>query len=147
MKVFLLQDIPGVGVKNEIITTKEGYARNFLIPKKLAIEVTKQNEELLKNKVKTLQDRKKVIATKTSILAEKIESTSITIKRKMHNEGKLYGSISESEIVDELEKNGINISKNQVIINKSIKSKGNYEITIKLTSTLKPILKVKVVSE
>jgi large subunit ribosomal protein L9 len=147
MKVFLLKDIPGVGIKNEIITTKEGYARNFLIPNKFAIEVTDKNENALKNRIKVLQDRKNVIATKTSILAEKIGSTTITIKRKIQDNGKLYGSINESEIVEELAKNGINISKNQVIIDKDIKTKGNHEIKIKLTSKLIPNLKIKVISE
>lgn len=153
MKVFLKQDIPGVGMAGEIIKTSEGYARNYLIPRNMAIEVTSKNEASLLNKVKTIEHRKEVVASKTSMLAEKIKSTQIVLKRKVHGDGKsadgkkLFGSISSAEIADSLVKYGISISKNQVEIDKSIKSVGVHSVTIKLSSTLQPSLTVKVVPE
>lgn len=147
MKVFLHKDIERVGMAGEIIKVTDGYARNFLFPKKLAVEVTSENESFYTKKIKTIEHRKEVIASKTSMLAEKIKSVSIQLARKLHDDGKLYGAINASEIVDALSEQGISISKSQVDFGKSIKSKGTYEVTIKLTSQLSPTLKVSVVSE
>jgi large subunit ribosomal protein L9 len=152
MRIFLLQNIPKVGMAGEIIKTSEGYARNYLIPRKLGVEVTTHNEASFANRVKTIVQRKEVVASKTSMLAETIKSIVIEIKRKVHGTGKireLYGAIHRSEIVDALfaQKN-ISIAKNQVEFDtKSIKTTGSYLVTIKLSSTLKPVLTVKVVAE
>lgn len=147
VRVYLLKDIARIGMSGEIIKVSEGYARNFLIPNKLGVEVTNQNEKMFANRTKHLEKRGEVIATQTSMLAEKVKSTEIVLRKKMHNDGKLYGAISGSDIVDELAKKGITISKNQIELDKSIKSKGIYDVTIKLSSKLKPTLKVKVVAE
>ena len=147
MKVFLLKDIEKVGMAGEIITIAEGYARNFLIPRKLALEVTPQNQASLLNKIKTVEHRKDVIESKTSMLAEKIKSLELAIKRKTHDQGKLYGSISEGEIVDLLAQKGISVAKNQVAFDKTIKAQGVYKVTIKLSSKLQPVFTLKVIPE
>lgn len=147
MKVFLNKDVEKLGMAGEVIKVTDGYARNFLFPNQLAIEITDNNAAYYQGKIKQVEHRKEVIATKTSMLAERIGSMSVSLKRKMHDDGKLYGAIGASEIVDELAKGGISISKNQVIFDKSIKNKGTYEITIKLTSRLQPKIKITVVPE
>lgn len=147
MKVFLLKDVERIGMAGEIIKTAEGYARNFLIPQKLGIEVTPHNESNLLNKVKVVEKRKEVVATKTSMLAEKIKSTQIVLKHKMHDGGRLYGSLAPQEIVDALAEKGIMIGKSQVIFNKAIKTKGLHSVTIKLTASLQPEVQVKIVEE
>ena len=81
------------------------------------------------------------------MLAEKIKSTEIVLKRKIHDNDQLYGSISPKEIAEELAKQGISVSNNQVIMDKGIKTKGVHTIVIKLSSKLQPTLKVKVVPE
>lgn len=146
MKVFLLKDIEKIGIAGEIIKTSEGYARNYLIPKKLAVEVTPQNEAQFVNRVKTVEHRKEVIATKTSMLAERIKSLELVLRRKMHDGGRLYGSISPHEVVDLLAEKGVSVAKNQVIFD-TIKMKGSYPITIKLSSKLQPTLTLRVVPE
>jgi large subunit ribosomal protein L9 len=147
MKVYLLKDIEKVGLAGEIIKISEGYARNFLIPKKLAIEITKDNEQYYLSKLKTVEKRKEVIATKTSMLAERVKDVELVIKRKMHDDGKLYGSISSGDIVDLLAAKGVNVSKNQIEFDKAVKSKGVYEVEVKLSSKLRPKFRLKVVSE
>ena len=147
MKVFLRKDIEKVGMAGEIIKVQDGYARNFLFPRGAATEITPENEAYYQGKVTKVEHRKEVVATKTSMLAERINAMSITLKRKMHDDGKLYGAVGASEIVDELAKDGISITKNQVLFTKSIKSKGTFEVTIKLTSSLKPKIKIIVVPE
>ena len=147
MKVYLCKDIPQIGIAGEIIKVNDGYARNYLIPRGLAMEVTLNNESQYLSKAKHIENRKEVIATETSILAEKINSLSITFKRKMHDDGKLYGAISSAEIVTALGQKGISVSKSQVKIDKSIKSKGSHKVLVKLTSRLQPELTVVVSPE
>lgn len=146
MKVFLLKDIERIGLAGEIVKVKEGFAQNFLFPQKLAIEVTDTNAKHFSNRERVVEHRKEVIESKTSMLAEKIKSTPITLKRKTHDDGKLYGAISPQEIVDILSEKGISIAKSQVIFDKSIKSTGTFEVIIKLSSKLLPAIQVKVVS-
>jgi large subunit ribosomal protein L9 len=147
MKVFLKENIERVGMAGEIIVVSEGYARNFLIPRGFAIAITSANESFYKIRIKTVEHRKDVIETKTSMLAEKISHLVITIKRKLHDDGKLYGSISQVEVAQALAQQGVNIAKNQVQMEKSIKERGFHTIVIKLTSRLQPSLRIHVVPE
>lgn len=138
MNVYLLKDIEKVGLAGEIVKVSEGYAMNFVFPRKLGIEVTKSNEAFYKNKQKTVEHRKDVIESKTSMLAERIKVLRVTLKKKGHDDGKLYGAVNAQEIVDALAEKGVSISKNQVDFGKSIKEKGEYKVTIKLSSKLQP---------
>lgn len=147
MKVYLLQDVEKVGLAGEIIKVSDGFARNSLFPRKLALEVTPEKEDYFKKREKVVEKRQEKIATHTSMLAEKIKSLKLTLKRKLHDDGKLYGSVNPNEIVDLLASNGISVAKNQVDMEKSIKEKGTYEVTIKLSSRLQPKLTLNVVSE
>ena len=147
MKIFLRKDIEKVGMAGEIINVQDGFARNFLLPRKLAILITDNNVAFYSQQKREVDSRKEVIVTKTSMLAEKIKSLKLILKRKMHDDGKLYGAINATEIVDSLAKHAITISKNQVKFDKSIKSKGTFEVTIKLTNRLQPKVKVSIVSE
>jgi len=144
MKVFLTKDIEHIGLSGEIVKVKEGFAQNYLFPRKLAVEITKANQLHFKNRERVVEHRKDVIESKSSMLAEKIKSTTITLKRKTHDDGKLYGSINPQEIADGLNEKGISISKSQVLFGKSIKSTGTYEVTIKLSAKLQPTVSVKV---
>ncbi|HRN77846.1 MAG TPA: 50S ribosomal protein L9 [Candidatus Dependentiae bacterium] len=147
MKVFLKQDIEKIGMAGEIVKVGDGYARNYLIPRNIAIEITPQNQSFYQSKIKSIEHRKEVIESKTSMLAERINTMKITIKRKMHDDGKLYGAISQGEVVDLLAEQGVSINKSQVVIDKSIKSKGAHKVVIKLTSRLQPELTLNVLPE
>lgn len=148
MRVFLLKDVERVGIAGEIIKTTEGFARNYLIPKKFAVEVTDKNEAAFTNRIKVVENRKEAVATKTSMLAEKFKGLQITLKKKIHNGDQLYGSISAKEIADELAKeHGVKVSNSQIVIEKSIKTKGTHVVTIRLSKTLLPTLQVKIVPE
>lgn len=151
MKVFLLKNVEKIGIAGEIVKVADGFAQNFIFPRKLGVQVTAANEESFKNKIRSIENRKEAISTATSMLAEKIKGLKLTIKRKVHadaqgkSSGKLYGSINAIEIVELLAEHGVNISKNQVIFDKTVKETGSYEITIKLSSRLQPKLSLKVV--
>lgn len=147
MKVYLKKDVEKVGIAGEIIKVKEGFAINYLIPRGLAVAVTNANADFFKKRERLVENRKEVLSSQTSMLAEKIAAIDLILKKKMHDDGKLYGAISPTDIVDKLAEKGISIGKNQVIFVKSIKSKGVYEITVKLSSRLQPKVKVTVVPE
>jgi large subunit ribosomal protein L9 len=147
MEVYLRKDIEKIGLAGEIIKVGDGFARNFLIPKGLAVEITTSNKSQYMSKIRKVENRKEAIASQTSLFADKINILSLTLKRKMHDDGLLYGSINASEIVDALAEKGISITKSQVEFNKSIKSKGTYRVGIKLTTKLKASLVVTIVAE
>ncbi len=148
IRVFLLKDVEKIGMAGEIIKAAEGYARNFLIPRKIGIEVTKKNESSFVHRIKVVEKRKEAINSKTSLLAERIKAATVTFKRKIHDNDQLYGSISAKEIADELSKqHGVSVSNSQVLIAKSIKTKGQHSVTIKLSNKLQPQLRLKVVTE
>lgn len=146
MRVFLTKDVEKIGFAGEIVKVKEGFATNFLIPKKLGIIVTPENEAGLQKKIKSIENRKEAIKTKTSMLAEKIKSLKLTLKTKIHDSDKLYGSISASDVIDLLAKEGISVSKNQIIFEKSIKTLGTFDVTVKLSNQLQPLFKLTIKS-
>ncbi len=147
MKIYLLKDVEGVGIAGEIVKVKEGYADNFLLPRKMGIKITTKNAPFYESRAKHVEHRKEVVASKTSMLAEKIKTMKLTVKRKMHDDGKLYASINPAEVADLLAQEGVSVNKSQVKIDKTIKEKGTFDVTIKLTSKLHPKVQLKVVSE
>jgi large subunit ribosomal protein L9 len=146
MKVLLIKDVKGLGKAGEIKNAKDGYARNYLIPKgfaKLATpEVIKEWEEEQKRKEVEL---KKEIA-KLNELKEKIESTPIIIKHKLGANGQLYGAITNKEVAEALKEKGIEIDKKHIEM-KQIKTVGEYEIDIKLGHGIHAKLKLIVEGE
>ena len=131
----------------QIITVADGYAHNFLIPRKLAVEVTAINESGLMNRIKQGDQRKEVIASKTSMLAERIKSLKPTLKAKTHDNDRLYGAVSEKDIAAALADLGVRVTPRQVIIERKIVTKGLHPVKVKLSNTLQPTFTLKVVSE
>lgn len=147
MKIFLLKDVVNVGMENQIVNVSEGHAINFLIPRKLAVQLTPDNEKVYAQKVKHTEYKKEVVASKTSMLAEKIKTLSLTIKKRMHDDGKLYGSVNALEIADLLSKEGVAVGKSQIEFEKSIKEKGTFPVIVKLTAKLQAKFSLRVVSD
>lgn len=146
MKVYLIKDVANVGLAGEIIKVSDGYARNSLFPRKLAEEVTPEKEAFFKGREKVKVKRQEKAEEHTSELASAIQGLKLTLKRKLHDDGKLYASVREAEVVALLAPHA-SVKADQVIFNKSIKAKGSYEVTIKLSSRLQPTLTLVVVSE
>lgn len=147
MEVYLRKNVEKIGLAGEIIKVGDGFARNFLIPQGLAVEITNHNKSQYLSKIRTVENRKEIIASQTSMFADKLSTVTLTLKRKMHDDGQLYGSINASEVVDALAEKGISITKSQVEFDKSIKSKGTFKVHIKLTTKLKPALSLTVIAE
>ena len=148
MKVILLDNIKGVGKKDEIINASDGYARNFLFPKKLAVEANSENMSKLKAKKQSEQYKKDVNKENAEKIAKKLDDITLTIKVKAGENGKIFGGVTSKEISEELKKQyKIDIDKKKIILNENIKNLGSFDISMKLFEGVTGKLKVKVISE
>lgn len=141
----MLKDVEKVGMAGQVINVSDGYAANFLIPRKLAIKVDGQNKEFFEKRIKKAVVTAKVLNSKAAMLAERIANMHVTIKKRSHDEGKLYGAVGADEVVDLLKKKDVSVNKKQIDFPKSIKTTGEHKVVIKLSSKLKPQLTIKVV--
>ena len=132
MKVILIQDVRGQGKKGELLDVSDGYARNYLLPRNLAMKATTDNLNALKlkEKAKAAQiEKEKIMAKET---AEKLSGVIVTLKAKAGAAGKLYGAVTNMEISQALsEQHGIEIEKNKIVMADPIKTFGNYEVKCK----------------
>lgn len=148
MKVILLDNIKGVGKKDEVINASDGYARNFLFPKKLAVEANNENMNKLKAKKQSEQYKKDVEKENAQKVAKQLDSINLNIKVKAGENGKIFGGVTSKEIAEELKKQyKIDIDKKKIVLNENIKNIGSFDINIKLYEGVLGKLKVKVISE
>lgn len=148
MKVILLDNIKGVGKKDEIINASDGYARNFLFPKKLAVEANNENLNKLKTKKQSEQYKKDVDKANAQEIAKKLDGITLSIKVKAGENGKIFGGVTAKEIAEELNKQyKIDIDKKKIVLNENIKNIGSFDINIKLYEGVLGKLKVKTVTE
>lgn len=147
MKVILKADIKGVGKKDEVINASDGYARNFLFPKNLAVEANAENLAKLKSKNESIayqKDQEKEAAKKT---AEKLSKILLKIQVKAGENGKIFGGVSTKEISENLNKEyGIKIDKKKIDLKETIKELGSKTIEIKLYEGVIGKLKIDVIS-
>lgn len=148
MKVILQADIKGTGKKGQVIQVADGYARNFLFPKKLAIEATAGNMRDITHK-KALEERRKEKEKEAAVqLAGKLNDMLIEVKMKTGEGGRLFGSVTGKEIVEALKKqHGVEVDKRKLELKEPIKALGNYKVQVKVYPDVSAILKVQVVAE
>lgn len=143
MKVILLEDVKNVGKKGQIINAKDGYARNFLFPKNIAIEATEVNLKNLENAKKKKEEKEREAFEEARVLEEELMQKVIVIKTKAGENGKLFGSITTKEISELLEKEyKIIIDKKKFDLDEPIKTLGEYNVKIKLHPMVNAKLKV-----
>lgn len=133
MKVILLEDVKSVGKKGQLVNASDGYAKNFLFPKKLAVEATKSNLNDFELKRKSNERKAKQELEEAEQLGEKIKKIVLVIKVKTGENGKLFGSVTNKEIAEELEKQAkIKIDKKKISLNEAIKMVGTRTVNVKL---------------
>ncbi len=148
MKVILLNDVKGSGKKGEIVNISDGYARNFLLPKKLAKEATPGAINELENAKKAMQHKLDEEIKKAKKSAEILNGKPVKLVAKAGEEGRLFGSITAKEIVTEIKKiYDISIDKRKIFLKNEIKSLGTYEIEVKLHNGITAKMKVFVTEE
>lgn len=148
MKVILLDNIKGVGKKDEVVNASDGYARNFLFPKKLAVEANNENMNKLKAKKQSEQYKKDVDKENAQKIAKQLDDITLNIKVKAGENGKIFGGVTSKEISEELKKQyKIDVDKKKIVLNENIKNIGSFDINVKLYEGVTGKLKVKVISE
>ena len=132
MKVILLADVKKVGKKDQTVEVSDGYANNFLFPRKLAVPLSKKSAEVLENQ----QEERKELAAKmkadAEALAKKLEGITLTFKVKTGREGKLFGAVSLKQVAEELAKQGIEIDKRKFIDKGPLDELGYHHISVEL---------------
>jgi large subunit ribosomal protein L9 len=133
MKVILLEDIKGLGKKGELVNASDGYARNFLFPKKMAIEATSGNLKTLEQQNEALNLKKQQELDKAKALGDKIQKMTVEITTKAGDNGRLFGSVTSKEICEGLQKqHGIKLDKRKVVLPEPIKELGMKQLDVKI---------------
>ena len=148
MKVILLQDVKGTGKKGELVNVSDGYARNFLFPRKIAREADAQAMNELKNAEQSKAYKIETETAQTKANAEKLNGQTLTLYGKAGKGGKLFGSVTSKEISAELNKKfGISVDKRKIVLDTDIKSFGTYNCEVKLYNGVSASVKVMVTEE
>tara|TARA_Y100001970_G_scaffold220930_1_gene271454 strand:- start:3166 stop:3615 length:450 start_codon:yes stop_codon:yes gene_type:complete len=144
MKIILLQTYENVGNVGEIVTVKNGFARNFLIPNKIAAPATEKNINELKVYLKAQEIKEAKNRTNMEALEKQLSKTTIKLELQAGEDDKLFGSVTSQMITEELAKAGYTIDKKEVLLEEPIKSLGNHKVEINLGYELKPKIKIKI---
>ncbi len=147
MNVILTEDNKQLGAAGDLITVKDGYARNYLIPSAKAIQATTENIKKLDHQKQLVQGKLNKIKREAEQLAKRIENVSCTITKTVGEEDKIFGSVTASDIHASLNNEGLEIDKRKIILEEPLKSLGIFTIPIKVHSEVTANLKVWVVKE
>lgn len=148
MQVILLQDIKNVGKKDQIINANDGYARNFLFPKKLALEASKDNLLKLKAKQDSNAHKKNLEIEANRKIAKKIEEITLELKVKAGANGKTFGGVTSKEISEGLKKQtGIDIDKKKIVLKETIKVLGRFNVDVKFGDGVNAKLTINIIPE
>ena len=145
MKVILQQDVKGQGKKGQLVEVSEGYGRNYLLPRKLAIAANADNINQMKQAEASRAHHAAVEKAEAEANAKKLEEITVHLTAKGGTSGRIFGSVTTKEICAQLKKeHGIEISKNKIVMDEAIKSFGTYELKVKLYPEVVGKLKVQV---
>ena len=148
MEVILLQDVKGVGKKQQTVNVSDGYANNFLFPKKLAVKVSKKSVEILENQKENARIAEENAKQNAKELAEKLKDVEVTASLKVGKEGRAFGSISLKQVCDELlAKYGYDIDKRKFLDKGPLDSLGYYNLKVELHKGVVGVVKVHIVGE
>lgn len=147
MKIILKEDIKHLGRMGDIVNVADGYARNYLIPKGLAVEANEKNIKSLEHEKRIIEEKAKKIRKTAQDVASRISSLTISIKSKAGEEGKLFGSITSMDIAEALKNEGIEIDKKKILLEEPIKRLGSYTVNVKLHADVSAPLNIQIVEE
>lgn len=147
MEVILRQAVENLGQPGEIVKVKPGFARNYLLPRGLAYEATAGNRKRIEREREGLQAAEAQRRGVAQELAEKLEQVNLTFAARVGEEGKLFGSVTASDIAQQLEAQGLHIEKRQIDLHEPIKALGVYRVPVKLHADVKPEVKVWVIKQ
>ena len=144
MKVILLQDVKGKGKKGQLLEVSDGYARNFMLPKKLVIEATPDAINTMRMNDKATQERIAREKAEALAISRQLREMTVVVKAKGGGAGRLFGSVTNAEIAEALAKQGVKLDKRKIVLSETIKSVGTYTATCKLGYEITAPLTVKI---
>jgi len=147
MEIILLEDVNNVGYKDDVVTVKSGYGRNFLIPQKKAILATPSAKKVLAENLKQRAHKLEKIKKEAASLAEKVNGLFLTIGAKASSTGTIFGSVSNIQIAEALAKKGFIVDRKLIIIKESVKELGTYKATLKLHKEIATEITFEVIAE
>ena len=147
MEVILKEDIANVGKIGEVVRVRDGYARNFLLPRGLVLEANKKNLKTFEHSKKIIADQKQKVLRQAHAVGDQLAGVSLVIPMKVGEEGKLFGSVTTMQIEKALKAKGLIVDRRKIHLNETIKVAGDYEVPVRLSADLTVSLKVSVVSD
>ncbi|MBN2655314.1 MAG: 50S ribosomal protein L9 [Nitrospirae bacterium] len=146
MKVILKEEVKSLGNMGEIVSVKDGYARNFLVPQGLAVEANMANVKELENEKRKIQQKAAKMKASAQELAAKISAVAVQIKAKSGEEDKLFGSVTAMDIAEALKGKGFDVDKKKIVLDEPIKRLGEYKVDVKIFSEVSAQVSVSVVA-
>jgi large subunit ribosomal protein L9 len=147
MKIILREDIKALGKMGQIVDVADGYARNYLVPRGLAVEANTKNIRSLEHEKKIIQEKAKKLKDSAQDFALRISSMTLAIKAKAGEEGKLFGSVTTMDIAEALKNEGLEVDKKKILLEEPIKRLGSYSVNIKIHHEISAQLNVQVIEE
>lgn len=147
MKVILLEDIDALGKMGDTVKVKDGYARNYLIPRNLALPATARNLKAQEHQLRDIERKRTKIVSDAQSLAEKIAGVSLTFTRKTGEKGRLFGSVTNMDIAEALGEKGLTVDRKDILLAEPIKSLGEFDVQVKLHHDVTPGIKITVLPE
>lgn len=146
-EVVLMEDVPGLGDQGEVVRVSDGYARNFLLPRKLAAPVTPATLKMIERKRAEYEARKGALREESEKQAQLIAATPLTIRVKVGSEGRMFGSVTALDLVDAAKLAGIVLDKKQLHLDEPLRVLGDHKVPVKLAADVQAALKVSLVQE
>ncbi|MBI2228415.1 MAG: 50S ribosomal protein L9 [Deltaproteobacteria bacterium] len=147
MEVILKEDIATLGKIGEVVRVRDGYARNYLLPRGMVLMANKKNLKTFEHQKKIVADQKQKVTRHAQVVGDQLAGVSLVIPMKVGEEGKLFGSVTTIQIEKALKAKGLNVDRRKIHLEAPIKSVGDYEVPIRLAAELTMPLKVSVVAE
>jgi large subunit ribosomal protein L9 len=147
MEVILKEDVANLGKIGEVVRVRDGYARNYLLPRGLVSVANKKNLKSFEHQKKLVADQKQKIMRQAQAVGDELAGVSLLIPMKVGEEGKLFGSVTSIQIEKALKAKGLKVDRRKIHLNEPIKNTGDYEVPVRLSADLTVPLKVSVVSD
>ena len=147
MEVILRQAVENLGKPGDVVKVSNGYARNFLLPRGVAFEATPGNLKRIAQEKTRLEAEENQRKSAAQTLAEKLEQVSLTFSARVGEEGKLFGSVTATDIAQQLETQGFHVEKRQIDLHEPIKALGVYRVPVRLHADVKPEIRVWVIKQ
>jgi len=145
MKVILKEDVKSIGSMGQTVDVSDGFARNYLVPRGLAVEANLKNIRSLEHEKKVIQEKARKVKNSVQDLANRLANMNVVIKTKAGEEGKLFGSVTTMDIAEQLKNQGIEIDKKKISLDEPIKRLGTYAVNLRLHSEITAQVNIQVI--